>query len=165
MRAKAYERLYAQLKRKNAAIPSIGNTPYRYFTREKQRGFHQLDNEFYLKDISYDHEREVRLVIAMAERKCDRQLLSELNEYISKKTYDMSVLLRICKGGVYNNRLTSHAFAKCSGDFVEEVTIDPRCTEHKRRFMIEWFKEAGVRVGNSHSFGYVPDAFDVFPHW
>ena len=164
-RAKAYERIYARRMRNNVAIPTIGNLPERYFQREKQRGFSRLENEFYIKDISYEHEREVRFVIAMAEREFDDQLLREINEYKFEKKFDMSIILRLRNGDIRNNQLSNYAFAECGEDFVEEVSVDPRCAEHKRTFMVEWFNALGVRVSNSHSFGYIPEAFDVFPRW
>jgi len=47
--------------------------------------------------------------------------------------------------------------------FVTEVTIDPRCPQHKEQFMRNYFEDLGIRVVESNCFGHAAGHFVVTP--
>jgi hypothetical protein len=165
-RAKAFERIYARYERNKKPLPTLGNIPARFYEREEKREISSLKVPFNLKDESYSHELEIRVVASFGEEICTDRMLEE-KEFLDPSHKDHVALKMTLSawGQVSTGRLPEYDFTECCSDFIEAVAIDPRCPAHKRKFMDEWFRKHGIVIEKSNCFGYLPDGFEMFPKW
>lgn len=154
-RVKAHYRIASRYSRQGRSLPTIGEVNQNYWQREKKRRLITEINSCNLKDISFQHENEVRAVVRLGEEKCHEYDLTN-HEQISKFRLDSW-------GWVKSETLPEYEFSACPNNFIDTVAIDPRCPLHKARFMEHWFKEKGIRVVKSNCFGYIPNEFEVYP--
>lgn len=162
-RAKARSRLTDRYTRKGQSMPAFNDIDPRYWQREKQRKFRELQTKCNLKDLSFLHEAEIRLAVRLGEGKLSREFLDlcdpahpghEELKYVLPAWDYISTLL-----------LPEREFVSCPVDLIETVAIDPRCPDHKANFIRAWFREKGIKIVDSSCFGYIPDSFDVYPEW
>lgn len=163
-RTKARQRIDTRYQRKGLEPPTITEVNPRYWEREEQRRFSQLRTTCRLKDESYRHEAEVRLNVRLGEEnfsqaELDRQAMHDpAHQYHGIIKQDLKLW-----GWIATVPIPEREFIDCSTDLVESIAIDPRCPPHKAHFIAAWFRERGIRVVNSTSFGYLPDTFSAFP--
>jgi hypothetical protein len=166
MRVEARRRLDERYKRKGLKPPVGAEMDARYWQREEQRRFAELQKTCQLKDSSFSHEAEVRLSVRLGEEVFteraldDQELLDPTHQYHRVLKGDL-----MAWGWVNTVQIPEREFVDCPIDLIESVAIDPRCPPHKANFMSSWFRERGVRLENSTCFGYLPDTFSAFPEW
>jgi hypothetical protein len=127
------------------------------------------------KGQSYSHESEVRLIInytpydtntlRIAKQDVDKMEaryptnLDDPRHELSKLRYARAILRdEAWRRGM--QCITSILLPLQSG-FVKEVTIDPRCPEHKRSFMQSYFETRGIPIARSSCFSHAVGAFSV----
>jgi len=165
-RVKAHRRIAERYARLGRAMPLLTEVGPRYFKREQQRRFTELRTTCRLKDTSFAHEAEVRLIVRLGEETCSpgilewQALLDPNHQYHSVLKDDLRSW-----GSVSSASLPLREFVPCPRDLVHTVAIDPRCPSHKATFMREWFRNHGIPVVESTCFGYLPDSFEVYPEW
>ncbi|GAC1610826.1 MAG: hypothetical protein NVS3B3_20600 [Aquirhabdus sp.] len=165
-RAKAHDRIFDQYTRRNQEISTIISNPSRFQARQAERKFKAINSNATcnLKDSSFEHEHEVRVVLKFGEAVCtesvleEQQLIDPAHEYHSLLKEKMKFW-----GLVRSTDLPNYEFANCSNDFIESISIDPRCPKYKREFMESWFANQNIHIDESHCFGYIANAFTVFP--
>lgn len=163
-RAKARIMLSDRYKRKGQSMPTIGASGSSYWQRELQRRFVELQSSCSLKDMSFQHEEEIRFSVRLGEEPCRPGIFQE--QALLDPSHPHSSLLRQMLnswGFVRHANIPEREFVACPEDLIESVAIDPRCPPHKAAFMKSWFEGCGVPVVRSTCFGYLPDSFDVFP--
>lgn len=165
-RAMARQRLYARYKRKGLNVPAINEVDPRYWQREEQRRFSELSTTCRLKDSSFNHEAEVRLNVRIGEMSCSQSIL-DTQALLDPDHQGHAILKDVLKvwGWVRNASIPEREFINCPLDLIENVAIDPRCPAHKAAFIRTWFKEHGIPIVKSTSFGCLPDSFTAFPEW
>jgi hypothetical protein len=163
-RAKSRIRLTERYARKQQRMPSINEVDPKYWLREKQRAFKELQTSCNLKDISFQHEAEIRLAIRFAEETCDSRMLSDI-ALLNTNHLHREIIKRGLGYWDFLNKtsMPEREFASCPANTIDEVAIDPRCPPHKASFMQAWFLARGIRVVNSTCFGYLPNHFSVYP--
>lgn len=166
-RFKAYSRLGTRYQKEGKDFPSRpGKIPALFFEREKHRRIFTSGDACLLKDISFDHEKEIRIVIRLGEETCHEQTL-KLKEFIDP-SHPYHILIKgdlNLFGNIKTANVPKKEFISCPDDFIEAVTIDPRCPAHKEAFMRNWFEGHGIQVIKSDCFGYLPKMFHVYPSW
>jgi len=163
-RAKARVVLSNRYKRRGQTMPSINWSDSKYWEREQQRRFVELQTSCSLKDVSFQHEQEIRLSVRLGEEHCRPAVLQERALLDPSHPYNSTLKTMLGLWGfVRHVAIPQREFVTCPEDFVESVAIDPRCPPHKAAFMRSWFEERGVPVVQSTCFGYLPESFDVFP--
>ena len=164
LRVKAHARLVDRYARNNRKMPDLMDVDPRYYQREEQRRFVELQTTFNLKDSSFQHEAEVRLVVRLGEETCSKAVLEERALLNPGHQYHsiMKENLRAW-GSVTNVMLPERDFVSCPANLIESVAVDPRCPPHKAEFIRDWFERGGVSIVESDCFGYIPDSFSVYP--
>lgn len=163
-RLKAFRRIKDRYLREGKELPKPGSIPPKYFERKKQRQIIKSLKMFSLKDNSFEHEKEVRIVVRLGEEPCDEELLALQGFIETEHPYHSLIKSDLALfGSVKNCNLQEKEFVNCPNDFIENIAIDPRCPAHKEDFMRNWFQDHGIKVVKSNCFGYIPDSFDVFP--
>jgi len=163
-RAAAKDRLSNKYLAAGRVFPTIENVSPRYWERERQRRFDELRATCRLKDSSFSHEAEVRLNVRLGEHKAWDPDGLNIEHLDPSHRYHTDILHALKSlGYLASSETPAREFITCSESIIETVAIDPRCPDHKRRFMEHWFKENGVRIVNSTCFGYVPETFTHFP--
>lgn len=118
-----------------------------------------------LKDISFNHEDEIRLSVRLGEEMynlsddCQRGRDLKLKWNPKMINFMLDCFLFITKSGIPVRETVN-----CPTDFIESVALDPRCPDYKMKFMEDWFLSRNVPIVQSDCFGYLPKAFDVFPN-
>lgn len=175
-RAKARIKLSNSYKSKGQSMPAINFTDPKYWQREQQRKFVELQTSCSLKDVSFQHESEVRLSVRIGEEYCREsvfrlhKILNELQLPDSSDPYRSALYRTALKsdlnywGFVKQPDVPAREFVTCPADLIDSVAIDPRCPPHKAAFMQAWFEQHGVSVVQSTCFGYLPASFSVFPN-
>lgn len=130
-----------------------------------------------LKDASFAHEAEVRLILTyapytpetLAIASNDLKRMAERDDTDANDPgYERSMLL-YARAILREEALKLRLPCKDSialplfPRFISEVTIDPRCSAHKRRFMESYFKNLGVQIAESTCFGHAANHFSVKP--
>lgn len=163
-RAKARIALSDRYRRKGQQMPTVKFSDSNYWRREQQRRFVELQTSCSLKDVSFQHEQEIRLAVRLGEEHC-RPSLFEEQELLHPSHPHSSVLKSMLNfwGFVRQVGIPEREFVTCPKDLIESVALDPRCPPHKAAFMKYWFEEHGIPVVQSTCFGYLPASFDVFP--
>jgi hypothetical protein len=162
---KAYNRLETRYRKEGKDFPKpLGDIPARFLEREKRRRIFTSADECSLKDNSFDHEKEVRIVIILGEEACNERIL-ELQEVIDKGPEHQEVIKTVLRslGNIKTFQPPEREFIDCPENFIETVAIDPRCPAHKEKFIRNWFEGHGVEVVKSNCFGYLSKLFDVYP--
>lgn len=166
IRAKAHSRLAARYARKGMSMPSFLDVDPRYWQREEQRRFRELQTTCNLKDLSFQHEAEVRLAVRIGEETYHNTYL-DIRDYfdpVHPRHASLKHILQVWGFvSTLSRSLPQREFITCPVDLIETVAIDPRCQMHKANFMRAWFRERGIPVVESTCFGYIPDSFDVYP--
>jgi hypothetical protein len=162
-RREAMRRIEERYSAKGKKLPKIGEVNPRYFVREEQRRLN-VRSSCVLKDKSFEHENEVRLIVGLGEETCTERVLEEQALWDPNHEYHR-IAQEFLKywGFVSTAKLPEREFAPCQQDLVESVAIDPRCPLHKAEFMRNWFELNGINVVDSKCFGYLPSSFQVFP--
>lgn len=165
-RANAHLRLAARYARKGQNMPAIGDISPRYWQRKKQREFQELRTTCNLKDMSFQHEAEIRLAVRLGEETVSKRMLEEQAfRDPNHKYHALWTDIARLWGLVETMDLPEREFVNCPADLVEAVAIDPRCPPHKAIFIRNWFYAHHIPIVESTCFGYVPDSFNVFPEW
>lgn len=163
-RAKARVALSDRYRKKGQPMPTISYSDSNYWQREQQRRFVELQNSCSLKDVSFQHEQEIRLTVRLGEEHCrpsvlkDQELLDPLHPHRAALKSMLGSW-----GFVLEVEIPEREFVTCPEDLIESVALDPRCPPHKAAFIRNWFEGYGVPVVQSTCFGYLPNSFDVFP--
>jgi hypothetical protein len=161
-KVRALQRLGERYGRQGRALPDIDHLDPRFLEREAQRN-RELPAPCTLKDISFEHEREVRLIVRLGEEICTEELLQNaaaLDPGHARHAEFKRSLQRL--GEVATLAMPPYDFAACGEDLIESVALDPRCPPHKSDFMRRWFEQRGIRVVESKCFGYLPDEFSFY---
>jgi hypothetical protein len=140
----------------------------RNIVRERAREIAPLKTRCCLKDISFEHEKEVRVIVRLG----DTWLVDALIEEHGLKDPSQTNH-RLRSGGlleflqyldeVQHTTLPKREFVKTTERLVNSVAIDPRCPEHKAAFIRNWLNDQNVPVVKSKCFGFVPDLLEIFP--
>lgn len=163
-RAKARIKLSHRYKSKGLPMPPINWVDQKYWQREQQRSFVELQTSCRLKDASFQHEAEIRLSVRLGEEYCRPGVFQE--QALLDPSHPHSSALKSLLNSwsfVSQDSVPEREFVTCPNDFIESVAIDPRCPPHKAAFIRNWLEEHGVPVVQSTCFGYLPSSFDVFP--
>ena len=143
--------------------------------RDLQRSGDYHFSSFSLKDASFSHEREVRLIVTATPVTGDMKL--EARDFMVKFERESAV-----SDEAYYNAQIAYARAlaqeesiaqglqapalldlQVDSGFITKATIDPRCLSHKRDFMERFLESQKVTQGHSHCFGHVAKSFPVVP--
>jgi hypothetical protein len=163
-RAKARIALSNRYRKKGQPMPTINYSDSSYWQRDQQRRFVELQASCSLKDISFQHEQEIRLTVRLGEEQCTPSVLKE-QEYLDPSHPHRATLKFLLStwGFISQIEIPEREFVLCPEDLIESVALDPRCPPHKAAFIRNWFEGHGVNVVQSTCFGYLPASFDVFP--
>lgn len=165
-RLKAQNRILERYKRKGLKRPFVTEMGENYFKRKQKRKLRELNETCNLKDISFKHEDEVRLSVQFGETKSIGLILRGQPYYFSsgieKKVVDDNLQ---SLSFLQENKIPKRNFLDCPEDLIESVAIDPRCPQHKKEFISNWFNNKGIEVVESSCFGYIANKFDIFPDW
>lgn len=160
-RAKAHQRIAARYKRKGIDLPLFN---LESLVREQRRRLPELRESGYLKDDSFKHEEEIRVLVRLGQELCTEHTLGLADLFEQSDEHRKYLKDRMSVWSYLEaTDVPERAFVDCADDFVETVAIDPRCPPHKAAFMRKWFETNGIRVEESNCFGYLPSGFDVFP--
>lgn len=168
-RVRARRRLAERLSRKGMEYKMPSDFGHPYWRREQLRAISETSRGCSLKDSSFAHEREVRLAVRINEITLSEAHwvnLDHCTTAIAKEDAPYRKILRdylSAYDGPPAIKLPPREFVPIDDGLIESVAIDPRCPEHKARFMRDSFKAHGVPIVTSSCFGYLPDSFDVFP--
>jgi hypothetical protein len=160
-RTKAYRKVIESYKLQGRELPSFRDHNARVWQRREQSELKDLANKFNYKDLSFQHEAEVRVIAQLGEIICEKLVL-EVKEPLNSNYPYLKEYLDACNV-LKANSLPNFILSSCPNDFVETVAIDPRCPKHKALFMKNWFTSKGIQVVDSDCFGYIPDTFEVYP--
>lgn len=161
-RARALAKIDKRYESMGIDSPLSGKSRKAFQRRLNQR--RELREIGRLKDISFKHEEEIRLIVRLGEEMCTKSVVDysyyadPLHEYHLAYVGDMEAW-----GYVKNTDIPPREFVCCPSDLIETVAIDPRCPQHKSDFMRSWFDEHKIKVVKSNCFGYIPDELEVFP--
>lgn len=163
-RARARIALTNRYQKKGQSMPTANFSDSTYWQREQQRRFVELQTSCSLKDISFQHEAEIRLTVRLGEENC-RPSVFEEQKLLDTAHPHRTVLKTMLNlwGFVREIEIPEREFVPCAKDLIESVALDPRCPLHKAAFMRSWFERHGIPVVQSTCFGYLPASFDVFP--
>tara|TARA_R110000868_G_scaffold96630_3_gene265909 strand:+ start:211 stop:687 length:477 start_codon:yes stop_codon:yes gene_type:complete len=152
-------------ERKGITKPTLNKVDKRYYEREEAREMASLRSTCRLKDTSFEHEKEVRVIVRLGETKLvdalleDKELANPSHKY-HKQLFGKNLdLLEY----ISRNELPLREFVQTDSMIINSVAIDPRSPPHKDKFMREWFQERSIPQVKSKCFGYVTDNFTVFP--
>lgn len=164
LRVKAHARLVDRYARHNRKMPDLMDVDPRYYQRENQRRFVELETTFNLKDSSFQHEAEVRLAVRLGEETCSKAVL-EKRALLNPSHQYHSIMKEYLRawGYVTSDALPEREFVSCPADLIESVAVDPRCPPHKAEFIRDWFEKGGMSIVKSDCFGYIPDSFSIYP--
>jgi hypothetical protein len=163
-RVKAHRRLALRYTKQGKPLPQLNQIDPRFYEREQQRRLTDTKTTCRLKDISFQHEAEVRLSVRLGEEVCSPDMLKDRILLDPSHQYHMAMKDRLRAWGFVSSApLPSREFAPYEGDLIDTVAIDPRCPDHKATFIRQWFMDHGIPVVESKSFGYLSDSFDVYP--
>jgi len=163
-------RAYKQLQNRYIRTERLGLLYFnqRNVVRERARELTLLKSRCCLKDISFEHEKEVRVIVRLG----DAWLVDALIEEHALKDPSQSNH-RLLSGGlleyleyleeVKDTTLPKREFVSTTEGLVNSVAIDPRCPEHKADFIRNWLKQHNVPVVKSKCFGFIPDNLEIFP--
>lgn len=130
-----------------------------------------------LKDSSFAHESEIRLVLTYSPYTPStlavaaislQEMLARPDTNINLPEHD-SAMLAYARAILREEALRQKLVCKDSislplqPDFISNVTIDPRCSPHKRNFIQAYFKTYGIPVLESKCFGHASSHFSVTP--
>lgn len=155
-RLAARNRLAASYHRRGLEFPALLVTNPRFLDREKFRQIEELRRAFNIKDASFGHEAEVQVAITLGEEICSERILKEqafLNPRHPEHMFANNILSNF--GPVRTKILPKHEFIDCPDEFIEAVSIDPRCPSYKADFMRRWFEEHNIKVIDSSCLGYI----------
>lgn len=161
-RRRAYDKL--DIAGRIPKVPDMLGRGLREGKRAIQYRFEALEH----KDESFSHEAEVRLIVNCAPYNTEtlRIAHADIAEMISRPETDVNHLDHERSMLLYARAiLREEAWKKgipCKpqillplhSTFISEVTIDPRCSPHKRRFMKRFFESHGIPVSKSTCFGH-----------
>lgn len=165
-RVKAYRRLTSRYAEQGKLQPKPTQIDPSFYKREEQRRLTDLRATCRLKDISFQHEAEVRLSIRLGEEVCTSQILENRGRLDPSHKYHVVLKDQLRAWSFISSiALPPREFAPCAVDLIDTVAIDPRCPAHKATFIRNWFVEHGITVVESESFGYLPDSLEVYPEW
>jgi hypothetical protein len=170
-RRRAYDKLDAAQKISHEA--HLGSPSKAENRRAAQYRFETLEH----KDSSFAHESEVRLILAIAPYNEDtlavaRSALADMSSRpdtdSTHSEYERGMLLyarAVLREEAWKRRLACRPSISLPlhAGFVTDVTIDPRCPPHKRRFMRSYFEDLGIHIVESRCFGHAADSFVVTP--
>jgi len=165
-RIKAYRKLASRYAEQDRPPPTLTQIDPIFYEREEQRRLTDFKTTCLLKDVSFQHEAEVRLSIRLGEEICTAEMLESQVCLDPRHKYHAVLKDRLHAWSfVSSTPLPPREFASCTGQLVDTVAIDPRCPAHKSKFIRTWFAEKGITVVESESFGYLPSSFEVYPKW
>jgi len=130
---------------------------------------------FELKDVSFSHEMEMRAVIEAVPYNAETletartEMHQKINRaYLVDPKYDNTILeyarAILREEGVKKQLAVSEAlFLPVPQGFITQVSIDPRCPSHKRKYMTNFFREKDISIIPSACFGYAANTFRVQP--
>jgi hypothetical protein len=168
-------RIHQSIERRRKAIDKIRQlgkvkplVPNEWTARDIKRNKVYDVAPFALKDSSFSHESEVRVVFRVTcahedalrfARKVltDGTLATPIEARLELALSDLEMKAAEQLLAVPQNAM----FIEVSKDFVTEVRIDPRCPPHKRAFMEDFFRGAGVPVKPSECFGYLAEGAEL----
>lgn len=168
-RAAARIRLSERLARQGAQFSVPQNIDHPYWRRERERQIVQTAYACELKDESFSHEKEVRVIVRLGkEAVTDNTLEKQKWLYAAIKQGNVEMLQAIRQTlsfwrYVYSEEMPQREFRPVPEQFIKSVAIDPRCPPHKTRYIRNTLKNAGLNVVTSTCFGYIPDTFEIFP--
>lgn len=145
--------------------------------RENQRATQYRFEALEHKDQSFSHESEIRLIINCAPFDTTTLQIAQANIHEMKNRPEADVddprngqwmlayaraILReeAWKRGMH---CKPHIDLRLHPKFIKEVAIDPRCPDHKQRFMRKFFEARGITLSQSSCFGHAASNFVVQP--
>jgi hypothetical protein len=171
-RRRAFEHLYKSGKTQKPD-GFLGLQTRRAMQRAKQIHF----AKFSIKDSSFSHEREVRVVINAIQ--IDHSIQQEVADHLSKFPFSESkgisyddrdkLILEIARGSASEAsrkkriELPDHMYLRIEPESVLSVTIDPRCPPHKQTFMKKFFESHAITIRESRCFGHAAQGFPILP--
>jgi hypothetical protein len=166
-RAGARKRLVERYKRNGQKIPVFDEVDPRYWQREQQRRFLEVSKTCLLKDSSFAHEQEIRVLLRLGEERLSPKLLERILEILptDSKYHDQLESFLQFWGPVSETLIPERIFAICSKQIIHQIAVDPRCPPHKKQFIERWFQEHGIPVVQSSCFGYAASKLTSFPEW
>jgi hypothetical protein len=140
--------------------------------RETKRIDEYRFEPFSLKDITYQHENELRAIIRLADARAVNLPFGWRDEY-NEKTGKVKYSLFLSTADILNASQEEKGIVDLDAihvdiplGFITTVTLDPRYIPHKRDFALNWFKSHNVAITNSHCFGKFTDIVDLTePIW
>jgi len=161
-RRRAYDKIDAAGR--IPAEPTALGRSFREGKRAIQYRFEAMEH----KDESFSHEAEVRLILNCAHYNAQTLKMAQnaIAGMISRPDTDINhpdherVMLMYARALLreeawkMNIPCQPQVFLPLHSNFVSEVTIDPRCSQHKRQFMKEFFEARGIPVSESTCFGH-----------
>jgi hypothetical protein len=110
---------------------------------------------FFIKDVSYQHECEVRATVAVGSAELNEKSLASVHGLLEQSPK----LVNFLSAFFTNSGFASYPkeiFVPVPDDFVESVRIDPRCPSHKISYIKRFSGEHRVPILEATSFGYLP---------
>jgi len=161
-RRRAYDKL--EVAGRIPKEPDLLGRGLREGKRAIQYRFEALEH----KDESFSHEAEVRLILNCAPYNTETLKVAQtyIAEMISRPETDVNhpeyerLLLRYARAILREEAWKRDIPCKpqvslpLHSAFISEVTIDPRCSPHKQRFMKDFFDARGIPVSQSTCFGH-----------
>jgi len=168
-RRRAYDKLDA-----NGKIPRETNYANRG-VREEQRAVEYRFAALEHKDLSFAHESEVRLIVSCVsyDRSTLQVAIRDMAEMEGRPSTDVNhpehprFMLAYARAILREEAWKRHMRCKpyitipLHSGFISEITIDPRCADHKKHFIHKYFKAHGIPVTQSSCFGHAASAFAI----
>lgn len=145
-------------------------------SRDIARSDQYYFSSFELKDASFAHEAEIRLILecvpyTVQTLQIAARDMASMNERFPTNPspeHDKG-MLRYARANLREEALKRGI--QCSDSIalplpigsIFEVCIDPRCRAHKRHFMKQYFDQLGVKVVESDCFGYAGHSLSMLP--
>lgn len=137
--------------------------------RESKRAIQYRFEALEHKDQSFSHEAEVRLIINCTPYNTQTLKIArtDIDEMLSRPETDtdhpdhehamLSYARAILREEAWKQdiRCSAQLMLPLHANFVSEVTIDPRCSSHKQRFMEAFFESRGIPVSHSTCFSHI----------
>lgn len=106
-----------------------------------------------VKDYSYRHEEEVRLILRIGENKITKEFVDLC---CGRECHSEDVFTRLrLKYWIDNLVPNPYEFVTVDDIVLDSVSIDPRCPIHKLEFITNYFSSLGIKITKSKCFNYL----------
>lgn len=162
--ARAYDRLYARYQRNGRRRPFVTEMTRSQMIRYHARSATLRFAPFSLKDTSFEHEAEVRVLFQFGTETVTARELECLS-YTGGDDAERSAIRETLGswGSASADVLPTHEWLPLPTSAIRSVALDPRMPEHRAAFWADWCCTRAVPTRVSNTFGYVLDALSVFP--